>query len=152
MPAGARLLYVKVWSIEKKFERRTADETIEAAIVGVDPIQGAVGPNSGAGFHAQRIIVVEFAFHGLGGNRGLPYSDGMLRRCRADLIGPSRSARPCEGDQNEAHPWPYLHAPIVPKFRVFHFWHGFQEVSEPRKMPGEIHGVCRAKHLAAETS
>jgi hypothetical protein len=152
VPPGARLLYVKLRPIEKKFERGAADETIETAIVGVDPIQGTVGPNSGAGFHAQRIIVVEFALHCLRGYRGLPYAAGMLRRCRPDLIRPSCSGRPEKGDENRPYPWPYLHAPIIPNFRLLHFWHGFQVVRQPRKISGEIHGMSREQRLAAETS
>ncbi len=81
-PGAPGAFDIQLRLFEKHFEGRTARKAVEPAVVGIGPIQRAVGLDFCAGRDAERIEVVEFAIHRFRRHRRLPNAGRVARRQR----------------------------------------------------------------------
>jgi hypothetical protein len=81
-PLGLCSLEMGVRHIQKKFQRSAARKAIAFAVVGVDPVQRAICPDSCSRRNSDGIETVEFARHGFWRHDGFPDSFTAARSGR----------------------------------------------------------------------
>jgi hypothetical protein len=91
-PARPGTREIRLRLIEEKFQRGAARKAIAPAVIRIDPIEGAVRLDPGAGGNSKGIEAVEFTGHRCRRHYGLPYADAVWG------VG-ARSPSPAEREQ-----------------------------------------------------
>ncbi len=99
-PLGSRTLDRGVGPVQKIYERRTAGKAVHLAVVGIDPIERAVGFDPRARRYANWIEAVELPVHRPRRDGGLPNSAAASASRRRGL-SEGRRAHRCETRENQ---------------------------------------------------